>query len=104
MANKGFYIKSVVVKGEQVQDTQVDFVKGCNVIYGPSDTGKTSLYSVIEFLLGKSSNPKIPLEGKGYTDFLMEIHTYGEEKETNRKCSICSRKRTCMMKPSHKKK
>ena len=79
MANKGFYIKSVVVKGEQVQDTQIDFVKGCNVIYGPSDTGKTSLYSVIEFLLGKSSNPKIPLEGKGYTDFLMEIHTYGEE-------------------------
>lgn len=27
-----------------------------------------------------------------------------KEKETNRKCSICSRKRTCMMKPSHKKK
>lgn len=79
MANKGFYIKSVVAKGELVQDSQINFVKGCNVVYGPSDTGKTSLYSVIEFLLGKSSNPKIPLEGTGYTDFLMEIHTYGEE-------------------------
>ena len=79
MANKGFYIKSVVAKGELVQDTQIDFAKGCNVVYGPSDTGKTSLYSVIEFLLGKSNNLKMPLEGKGYTDFLMEIHTYGEE-------------------------
>ena len=57
MANKGFYIKSVVAKGELVQDSQINFVKGCNVVYGPSDTGKTSLYSVIEFLLGKSSNP-----------------------------------------------
>lgn len=63
MANKGFYIKSVVAKGELVQDSQINFVKGCNVVYGPSDTGKTSLYSVIEFLLGKSSNPKIPLGG-----------------------------------------
>ena len=67
MANKGFYIKSVVAKGELVQDSQINFVKGCNVVYGPSDTGKTSLYSVIEFLLGKSSNPKIPLEGTGYS-------------------------------------
>lgn len=49
MANKGFYIKSVVAKGELVQDSQINFVKGCNVVYGPSDTGKTSLYSVIEF-------------------------------------------------------
>ena len=43
MANKGFYIKSVVAKGELVQDSQINFVKGCNVVYGPSDTGKTSL-------------------------------------------------------------
>ena len=33
MANKGFYIKSVVAKGELVQDSQINFVKGCNVVY-----------------------------------------------------------------------
>ena len=45
-----------MAKGELVQDSQINFVKGCNVVYGPSDTGKTSLYSVIEFLL---ENPVI---------------------------------------------
>lgn len=86
MANKGFYIKSVLAKGALVRDTQIDFTKGCNIVYGPSDTGKTSLYSVLEFLLGKTKNPKIPIEGNGYTDFLMQIHTYGEEIYTvNRK-------------------
>ena len=57
--NNGFYLEKLVLTGEDVEPAIVEFEKGLNVIYGPSDTGKTYIFQCIQFLLGKSSLSKI---------------------------------------------
>ena len=55
MNNNGLYIKEFEARGENVSTSKLTFQKGCNVVLGKSDTGKTTLYSIIEFVLGKGS-------------------------------------------------
>lgn len=79
MENNGFYIKIFEARGAKVTTVSLGFEKGCNVVLGKSDTGKTTLYNIIEFILGKSSSEiTLPPEGDGYTDFYLELHTYDE--------------------------
>lgn len=86
MNNNGLYIKEFEARGENVSTSKLTFQKGCNVVLGKSDTGKTTLYSIIEFVLGKGSiDLTLPPEGDGYTDFLLEIHTYDERVYTLRR-------------------
>lgn len=75
MKNKGFIIKSIVAAGESVITSRVDFKNRCNLIFGPSEMGKSSVFSLIDYMLGKKDSPKLPPEGKGYTTFYMEIVT-----------------------------
>ena len=51
MNNNGLYIKEFEARGENVSTSKLTFQKGCNVVLGKSDTGKTTLYSIIEFVL-----------------------------------------------------
>ena len=86
MNNNGLYIKEFEARGENVSTSKLTFQKGCNVLLGKSDTGKTTLYSIIEFVLGKGSiDLTLPPEGDGYTDFLLEIQTYDERVYTLRR-------------------
>lgn len=80
MRNKGFYIKSVISTGEGMKTARVDFKEGCNLLFGPSDSGKSTVFSVMEFMLGKSigknsMSPKPVTEGKGYDTYYLEIVT-----------------------------
>lgn len=75
MKNKGFYIKSVIAVGEGMITSRVDFNDGCNLLFGPSEMGKSSVFSLIDFMLGKKDAPKLPPEGQGYDTFYMEIVT-----------------------------
>lgn len=75
MQNKGFYIKAVIATGEGMKLSRVDFMPGCNLLFGPSERGKSSIFSVIDFLLGKKENPKPIKEGEGYDTFYMEFVT-----------------------------
>lgn len=75
MKNKGFYIKSIIATGEGVITSKVDFKDGCNLLFGPSEMGKSSVFSLIDFMLGKKDVPKLPPEGIGYDTFYMEIVT-----------------------------
>lgn len=75
MKNKGFYIKSVIAVGEGMIISRVDFNDGCNLLFGPSEMGKSSVFSLIDFMLGKKDAPKLPPEGQGYDTFYMEIVT-----------------------------
>lgn len=79
MNNKGFYIKAVIATGQSVQDVRVDFKKGCNLVFGRSNCGKSHILDIIDFLLGKRSNPKEVKEGKHYDTFFLEIATYDDE-------------------------
>ena len=75
MRNKGFYIKSVIATGDGMILSRVDFRRGCNLLFGPSEMGKSSVFSVIDYLLGKKENPKEVKEGEGYDTFYMEYVT-----------------------------
>lgn len=75
MKNKGFYIKSVIAVGDGMITSRVDFNDGCNLLFGPSEMGKSSVFSLIDFMLGKKDAPKLPPEGQGYNTFYMEIIT-----------------------------
>lgn len=78
MKNKGFYIKSIIATGNGMKPSRVDFTRGCNLLFGPSEMGKSSVFSVIDFLLGKEDNPKEVKEGKGYDTFYMEYVTISD--------------------------
>lgn len=70
----GFYIKEFEARGNGKKPARVSFINGCNVIHGGSDNGKTTLFKLIDFILGKSSkNISLPPQGNGYTDFYLEI-------------------------------
>ena len=72
----GFYIKKLILIGNDVEPAYVEFEKGLNVIHGPSDTGKTFIFQCIQFLLGKSDIPKRIPESKKYTKGFLEIETF----------------------------
>lgn len=51
------YIKQIRISGYGKADAIIDLKKGLNVIYGPSNTGKTYIVQCIDYLLGASDNP-----------------------------------------------
>lgn len=75
----GFYIKAFEARGTDVEASRVDFDASCNVIVGKSDTGKTTLFRLLEFVLGKTGDVKLSSEWAGYSQFFIEIHTTGDE-------------------------
>lgn len=76
---KGFYIKEFEARGEDVPPSRVTFEKGFNAVVGQSDTGKSTLFKLIDFVLGKGKTRiDLPPQGEGYDTFLLEIHTYDE--------------------------
>lgn len=48
-----YYIKRIYLTGDGVQDSGVDFTPGLNIIYGPSQTGKSYITKCIKFMYGK---------------------------------------------------
>lgn len=80
MQNNGFYIKSVIATGIGVKLSRVDFSNGCNLLFGPSEKGKSSVFSVINFLLGDDDDPKAVKESEGYDTYYMEYSTLGDGK------------------------
>jgi len=60
----------------------LEFGPGLNVLYGSSDTGKSFVVEVIDFMLGgKPPIPDIP-ERDGYTQILLAIETLDQKKFT----------------------
>lgn len=79
MNSFGFYIKKLHIEGNNVQTVTVNFFKGLNVIYGPSDTGKTFIFECIDYMLGAGNIPKDIPEAKKYSLCKLEIETFRDE-------------------------
>jgi hypothetical protein len=62
----GFFITWLRLTGPDLTPAQVDFAPGLNVIWGASETGKSFIFSCIDFMLGRSKPPKKIAELKGY--------------------------------------
>lgn len=65
------FIKSVIAKGQNKRDSIVEFSQNLSIIYGASNTGKTYIFKIINYLFGSSKlNVK---SNTGYTIFFMTI-------------------------------
>lgn len=69
----GFIIRSLSLMGPGVSPAAVVFVRGLNVISGPSDTGKTFIAQCVDYMLGSSRVPKSIPEAELYLTAQLEI-------------------------------
>lgn len=76
----GFWITALNLKGHDVEDAEVIFEKGLNVICGPSDTGKTFILQCIDFALGGKDKPKDIPEAMAYDTVCLQIQDYAQGK------------------------
>ncbi|MBE5322167.1 hypothetical protein IM793_23645 [Pedobacter sp. MR2016-19] len=76
----GFYIKSLHVKGNNVETASINFEKGANLVTGASDTGKSYIFAALSYALGIGEAPKDIPQSVGYNELLIEIVTYKDNK------------------------
>lgn len=51
-----YYIKKIFLTGNGVEESGVDLTSGLNIIYGPSETGKSYITKCIKFMYGKKDS------------------------------------------------
>lgn len=84
MNNKGFFIKKISASGTNATTSDIDFRQGLNIIFGPSNTGKSYVLSCIDYLFGGNQSPIN--SQKEYDTISMAIETYdGKEIRFSRK-------------------
>lgn len=52
-----FYIERIIVTGSGKMDSIIVFSNGVNIIYGPSNTGKTYIVKCIDYMFGSDKEP-----------------------------------------------
>jgi hypothetical protein len=63
---KGFYLEHISVTGTDLPIAEVNFRDGLNVVAGASDTGKSFLCDLIDFVFGASKPPRRIDAARGY--------------------------------------
>lgn len=53
----GFYIQKIIVTGSGKTDSIIELSSGLNIIYGPSNTGKTYVVKCIDYMFGSKREP-----------------------------------------------
>lgn len=77
--SNGFYIRKLKVIGRNVPPAQVEFREGLNVIYGPSNTGKSYIFGCLNYMLGGSEPPKEIPQSENYQSVFLEISSFDKE-------------------------
>jgi len=73
LSKYGFKLIRLSLTGPGLKEATILFVEGLNVIYGPSDTGKTFIVQCIDFIFGRKKAPKAIPEAKGYDSISLVI-------------------------------
>ena len=69
-----FYIEKIIVTGLGKHDSIIELQKGTNIIYGPSNTGKSCIIKCIDYIFGSD---RIPIDTTtGYEIVKMVVNTY----------------------------
>ena len=72
----GFWISSITVAGHPTRrDSSVSFESGLNVIYGPSNSGKSWVLQCIDYVFGLKADEFVLDENSGYTEVRMGVRT-----------------------------
>ena len=50
-----FYIKKLILSGRAVERSEIEFCRGLNIVYGPSNTGKSYIVSCLDYMFGADS-------------------------------------------------
>ena len=81
MSKYGFKLIQLSLTGQGLEDATIPFSEGLNVIYGPSDTGKTFIVQCIDFIFGRNTPPKAIPEARGYDSISLVISPWDSPKE-----------------------
>jgi hypothetical protein len=81
MSYTGFHLTRLTLKGLRVPDAEVRFRTGLNVIFGPSDTGKTFIAQCVDFMFGASRTPKDIPQAAPYDTVYLGVGTTGADDE-----------------------
>tara|TARA_R110001606_G_scaffold155554_1_gene297834 strand:- start:286 stop:2133 length:1848 start_codon:yes stop_codon:yes gene_type:complete len=68
--------------GPRKEPAEVKFGLGLNLVYGPSNTGKSSILDAIDFMFGRDRPLKEITEHEGYQDILLGLAFSNSEKFT----------------------
>lgn len=66
-------LRKIMLRGDGKKDSEVEFLRGINLITGGSDTGKTYMFDLINYVLGASNSPHYIKVSEGYNLVLLEI-------------------------------
>lgn len=78
MSENGFYLSKLKITGDNKKPAEIGFTKGLNLISGSSDTGKSYIFSCLNFVLGSSSKPEVLSNFSVYNNFYLEIITFSD--------------------------
>ncbi len=78
-----YFVTRITMQGRNVEDSVVDLKKGVNILYGPSNTGKSYVAECIDYLMGNSET-RID-DSKGYDTIIMEMDVDGSFLSMRRK-------------------
>ena len=81
MNKYGFKLIRLSLTGQGLKEATISLSEGLNVIYGPSDTGKTFIVQCIDFIFGGKNPPKTIPEAKGYESISLVISPWDTPKE-----------------------
>jgi len=73
LSKYGFKLLRLSLTGPGLKEATIHFSEGLNVIYGPSDTGKTFIVQCIDFIFGRKKAPKEIPQAKGYDSISLVI-------------------------------
>lgn len=73
---KGIYLKELCLRGVDKEDASLEFEKGVNIISGPSNTGKTFIFELIEYMLGRGVLERRVKESRVYQEVYLELADY----------------------------
>ncbi|MBV1929145.1 MAG: hypothetical protein KUG81_06490 [Gammaproteobacteria bacterium] len=82
MITKTMEIRFIAFVGPHKKSARLDFDSGLNLVFGPSNTGKSSVLDAIEFMLGRERELKEIPEHEGYDQVLLGIEFSDKEKFT----------------------
>lgn len=68
-----FYIDKLIATGSRKTDSVIEFIDGVNIVYGPSNTGKTFIVKCIDYIFGSDKNPFDA--SFGYTSIKLVVKT-----------------------------
>lgn len=74
--SEGIYFTKFSVLGPNKIPAELNLTNGLNVIWGPSDTGKSYILDCLNYLLGGKDEPKKIDEAKGYKYIQAEVRTF----------------------------